>query len=535
MAQSEEYIIRLVDKGVSKGLADIMGQVNDLRQDMDRLKGGIGKGSTGVTGRFAGLNKVMGGLAFAGVGYGMTQLGRNMVDLTVQMEQNETAFSVFLGSTEKAKKLIEDLNAVSVRTPFEPQQVINATKTLMAFGMGVEEAKGSLDFLGDVSAGTGKDLKELAVIFGQIRGLGRLQGQDLLQLINAGFNPLQNIAKRTGKTMSQLKDEMSKGLIPFSQVKQAFIDATSEGGLFNNMTQKMSKTLGGRLSTLRGDFKLAMTELGEALAPILKALTELAIRFLKHKEIVKTIAISVGVLTGAFLIFKGVMLAVNAVMYANPIGLIAVGIAALIVGIIALIRHWDTLTDRLREFGFVGNMIADVMDFIKEGWNNLVNAFKSGGILGALRKIGVMLIQKMLLPITGMIKLLAKLPGKVGRMFKKVAELSDNMFSKLAGDEKNKKIVELQTQKEKVKKNTEVKKTGLSVMPELSNATSSSNIKGGLSEVKAAAPKNFNINIGSLVKEQNFEMIKNPAELNEVIKREVSRLFLGLVNDVQTT
>lgn len=535
MAQNEEYIIRLVDKGVSKGLVNIMKQVNDLRQDMNKLKGGIGKGSTGVTGRFAGLNKVMGNIAFAAVGFGMMQAGRGITDLTVKMEQNETAFSVFLGSTEKAKKLMDDLNAISVRTPFEPQQVIDATRTLMSFGMGVEEAKSSLDFLGDVSAGTGKDLKELSVIFGQIRGLGRLQGQDLLQLINAGFNPLQNIAKRTGKTISQLKDEMSKGLIPFSQVKQAFIDATSEGGLFNNMTEKMSKTLGGRLSTLRGDFKLVMTELGNSLAPALKALTELAISFLKHKEIVKTVAISVGVLASTFLVFKGVMIAVNAVMYANPIGLIVAAIAALIVGIIALIRHWDTLTAKFREFGIVGNFIADVMDFIKQGWTNLVNAFKAGGLLGIIRKIGVMILQNMLLPITSLIKLLAKLPGKVGGAFKKVANMTDNFFDKLAGDSVNAEIVKLKEKKDKIKKANSSTQSGLAVMPSLNNSTDSTSIKGGLSEVKAAAPKNFHINIGSLVKEQNFEMIKNPAELNEVIKREVSRLFLGLVNDVQTT
>ena len=121
-----------------------------------------------------------------------------------------------------------------------------------------------------MSAGTGKDLGEMAVIFGQIKGAGRLMGQDLLQLINAGFNPLQVMSEKTGKSMRTLKDEMSKGAISFAMVEQAFKDVTSEGGIFFDMMEKQSNTLNGQLSTLKGNVDDLMRQFGELALPELK-------------------------------------------------------------------------------------------------------------------------------------------------------------------------------------------------------------------------------------------------------------------------
>jgi translation initiation factor 2 alpha subunit (eIF-2alpha) len=74
-------------------------------------------------------------------------------------------------------------------------------------------------------------------------------GQDLNQLINAGFNPLQVISEKTGRSMSDLKDDMAAGLITFSDVEDAFKDVTSEGGKFFKMMETQSATVGGRWSS----------------------------------------------------------------------------------------------------------------------------------------------------------------------------------------------------------------------------------------------------------------------------------------------
>ena len=188
-------------------------------------------------------------------------IAREIFNIGVKAEQTAIAFNTFLGSATKGAALLKELTDFSVVTPFSPDQVNEAAKSLLSFGVEANKIIPTLKFLGDVSSGTGKDLKELAIIFGQIRSTGRLMGQDLLQLINAGFNPLQVISQQTGKSVAELKKEMEKGLISFEQVENAFKAATSEGGLFFNLMEKQSVSVGGKISTLSGNF----TELGKTI------------------------------------------------------------------------------------------------------------------------------------------------------------------------------------------------------------------------------------------------------------------------------
>jgi tape measure domain-containing protein len=204
---------------------------------------------------FADLQNIFTGIgAVAVVGF-FTNLTKKIIDLGIKQEQLNIAFTTFLGSAERAKKLMGELTKFSILTPFTPDQVNRAAKTLLAFGIQAEEIIPTLKMLGDVSSGTGKDLSEMAVIFGQIRSTGRLMGQDLLQLINAGFNPLQEISQKTGVSVRDLKEEMEKGNISFQMVADSFKRATSEGGLFFNLMEKQSKSLGGKFSTIEGNIE----------------------------------------------------------------------------------------------------------------------------------------------------------------------------------------------------------------------------------------------------------------------------------------
>lgn len=223
---------------------------------------------------FLDFKNILATISFVGILQGLTSLGRKIFDLGVQQEQLNIAFTTFLGSAEKAKKLMAELTKFSIITPFTPDQVNRAAKTLLAFGTQAKDIIPTLKMIGDVSAGTGKDLAEMAVIFGQIQSTGRLMGQDLLQLINAGFNPLQIISEKTGKSVKVLKEEMEKGLISFDMVKQAFKDATSEGGLFFNLMEKQSQTVGGKLSTISGNLDEVMKSVFASNTGIIKSFVD---------------------------------------------------------------------------------------------------------------------------------------------------------------------------------------------------------------------------------------------------------------------
>jgi tape measure domain-containing protein len=208
-----------------------------------------------ASGSFMDFRNVLDSIVSIGIVSMFGRLTKSVFDLGVKQQQLNIAFEVFLGSATKAKKVIEELTRFSIVTPFTPDQVNKAAQALLAFGTTAEDLIPTLKFLGDVSSGTGKDLAEMAIIFGQIKSTGRLMGQDLLQLINAGFNPLQQISEKTGKSVKTLKEEMEKGLVSFDMVKQAFIDATSEGGKFFNLMDKQSQSIGGKLSTITGNIE----------------------------------------------------------------------------------------------------------------------------------------------------------------------------------------------------------------------------------------------------------------------------------------
>lgn len=251
----------------------------DIGAKIDKLKQGLSSSSTAVKGwskKVSGLTKS----AFAGASIGIAGMVagigaaiKKSVQLAAAFEQTRIAFNTMLGDSTKGGAMLDELIEFSKKTPFTPEQTMKAGRTLLAFGFEAKEVSKTMRLLGDVSAGTGKDLSELAVIFGQIKGAGRLMGQDLLQLINAGFNPLQVISKKTGKSMGQLKEEMSKGLISFKDVEGAFKSATSEGGLFFNLMEKQSQSLSGQLSTLDGNVQQLATGFGGSLLPALKVVT----------------------------------------------------------------------------------------------------------------------------------------------------------------------------------------------------------------------------------------------------------------------
>ena len=225
-----------------------------------------------VAGGFGGSALLAGG-AIAATGAavaGLAKLGGELETATIQ-------FQTFLGSAERGNQLLAELNQFANFTPFSNQQVIAAGRTLLAFGFSAEQVQPTLRTLGDISAGTGKDLRELSVIFGQIRGAGRLMGQDLLQLVNAGFNPLQVISQQTGRSMGDLRKDMEKGLIGFDRVEEAFKIATSEGGLFFNLTSRLAASFEGRLSTALGKGRFLLQQLGVKILPMVNKGLDLAI------------------------------------------------------------------------------------------------------------------------------------------------------------------------------------------------------------------------------------------------------------------
>ena len=118
------------------------------------------------------------------------------------------------------------------------------------------------------SGGDNNRLQQLALVFGQISAAGKLQGQDLMQLINAGYNPLLDISEMTGKSMEQVKDEMSKGAVSMDMVRAAFQRATSEGGRFYGMIDKLAESPAGKFGEMKDTATGALLTIYDLIRPL---------------------------------------------------------------------------------------------------------------------------------------------------------------------------------------------------------------------------------------------------------------------------
>ena len=242
------------------------GHINiDTKIDGSGFQTGLKKlGSTAsetlgvMTKLISGVGAALGGAAVAGVKY------------NAQMEQYVTSFGTMLGGADKAQGLISQLKKYAADTPFEFSDLAKGTQTLLAFGIQSKDVMGDLSMLGDISQGNKERFDALSLAFAQMSSAGKLQGQDLLQMVNAGFNPLNVMAKTTGKSMAELRDEMQKGQISSQDVADAFKAATSKGGQFFGAMEAQSKTFSGQLSTLKDNASQFLGELTNGLENSLK-------------------------------------------------------------------------------------------------------------------------------------------------------------------------------------------------------------------------------------------------------------------------
>ena len=211
------------------------------------------------------LSRAFGGFAIkAGIVAGITLITKSIITMGAEMEQTRLTYQTLLGDAAQGNKLMSDLIQLAAVTPLQTEQVLRASRQLLAFGFAANEVEGTIRRLGDISVATGSDLQLFTRNFAQIKTLGRLVARDLWGMTNAGFNPLNEIIKRTGETMEQAMDRMTKGGISFKEVEQAVIDATSATGRFGGIMEKSSKTLIGRWSTLVSNIKLSAATMGES-------------------------------------------------------------------------------------------------------------------------------------------------------------------------------------------------------------------------------------------------------------------------------
>lgn len=275
-------------------------------------------------------------------GYSIKEFLSSMIRVRGEFQSMQTAIETMVGK-DMAGQLIPQIKELAKISPLTMSDMIGAEKMMLGFNIQAEDTIKYLKAISDISMGESSKFNSLTLAFSQMSAAGKLMGQDLNQMINAGFNPLQIISEKTGKSIATLKDEMSKGAVSAEMVQQAFIDATSAGGKFYNMSENASKTINGQLSMMQDALDSVFNELGTKSESVImdgiqmttsliqnyetvgKILAGLVVTYGTYRTAVMLVTaaeskhtlVEIG-LTNARLLARKAQLALNAAMLTNP-------------------------------------------------------------------------------------------------------------------------------------------------------------------------------------------------------------------------
>nr|DAG46153.1 MAG TPA: tail tape measure protein [Caudoviricetes sp.] len=324
------------------------------------------------------------------------------VDYNASMESYLTNFKVMLGNEELAATKLAELRKMAASTPFALSDLTEGTQTLLQFGIVADDTTGVLQQLGDISLGNADKLQTLVRAYGKMSSAQKVTLENVNMMIDAGFNPLNQICDATGESMSDLYKRISDGRVSFEELQYAVKAATSEGGQFYNGMLEASQTFSGRMSTLKDNVAALTGELTSglfaALGDLVVKLNEVVTSFLdsdeKMAQLKDTIGIAASVVAAAGAafagykatiaattvvttaqklavtalntanlqaaagagVFKVAMAALNSVVAANPIGLAVAAFAALTAGLITAYKSSETF---------------------RSGWNTCMNVLRS--------------------------------------------------------------------------------------------------------------------------------------------------------------
>ena len=231
---------------MEKNMAKASRSMDNAGQSAKRLENSV-----------SGIGSKLKMLAGAFIGFETVKTG---ISAFAEREKLQTDIGTLLGDDAAGKQFSDYITQFAKATPYGISELSGLAKGLIQYNVSLDDTKMYMQQLGDIAMGDKQKMASLGVVLGQVASAGRLQGQDLMQFINAGFNPLTVLSEMTGKTMAQLRDDMSQGAISFEMVSAALKKATSEGGRFYKGMEKGSKTLSGLWSTAMDNIKQSLAD-----------------------------------------------------------------------------------------------------------------------------------------------------------------------------------------------------------------------------------------------------------------------------------
>lgn len=536
-----------IDGTAYQGIAKISEAMNDLNVKVNKTQGAF-KTLGDAAFRVNAIADVFGKMSSAFSGIAKAGMDNEMLLMNMR--------TLYQGNAEAAQDMYDRIAEYGKQTVYDKSGLVEAQKTMMSFGIEGEKAFTTLKQIGDIAMGDSGKMQSLSLAFAQMSSTGKLTAQDLNQMINAGFNPLQEMSRTTGISIGELREKMEKGAISSDMVAQAFASATSEGGLFYEGAEKGGETMAGKVAQINDtieEFKVKIFEAtGGATAyaavagDIVSQLTPLASLFSMVKSgavgfirmaqsmrvqmallkmeirsaggLMSYLAIKEKAVAAATAVWNGVQTVLNALLTMNPLGIIITAIGVLIGLVIAVYKHWDTWGKKVAAFIPGLTLVIETIQTFKKHWESLKAAFKDGGIIAGLKRLGFVLFDALTTPVVKLLEALQSIP-KIGGLATKALNKINNLKDKF-------------DKATRVTATTQTEESAAGVTAATQDVATQNNTKGSKTgeSIASSAPKTININIGKFfdnIQFQTTNLTESVEDIEQTVLECMGRVLLN--------
>lgn len=343
-----------IDKARTRA-AQLKAEQVDLKTELKETTSELKKQKSGVSGISDEMDKLKTMVTGFIAAYGGKKLWEMLIGSNAEMEQYTTSLEVMLGSTEKASAMIEKMRDFAAKTPLTLENVISGGSLLMSYGVDESNLIDTMTKLGDLASGNAEKMDRITLAYGQMLAKGKVTGEELRQMTEAGV-PLQAaLAESIGVTGEEFFKMVSAGKVGIDDLNKAITELTTGDGKFAGMMEKQSQTMQGMLSTLQDNISEFFRKMGEGAFGEVKSALQEASDLLAEWEKDGTLdkwAQGVGVMLKNLIAFLKQAISVGLdfkeAIIAGAVALgtfkIAIGIGNVISATVASIQHFTTAT-----------------------------------------------------------------------------------------------------------------------------------------------------------------------------------------------
>lgn len=528
--------LRNIDKSVSSVRNDVNGVGGKMQNEFKKAE----KGAESLTDKLGKIGLAIQGIK--GIAQGVMGAIQPIFEEGLSRDASVAGLSTLLGSKEQAKRYAKELRDEAMSQLYGAGNVTDAARTMMSFGIDSTKTKDMLKAISDIAGGNQQSFNSLVLAFSQATSLGKLQGQDKLQMIGAGFNPLTQIAKDLTElrgvevTVAEVDEMMSKGQISADMLADAFKNATAEGGTYFGATAEQMQGLNGMIKTIQSSTSDMFATLYEQLTPLAEAVLPYVsdtIRIItetiqgQHPALtaLATVIGAVGVALATYntymklaeirtTILTAKQWLLNIAMDANPVGLVVAAITALVAIVAVCIHKYDEWGAALLMVTGPLGFIVNTIQAIRRNWDGIVNTFRTDGIIAGVKKIGAAILDAIVYPLQQMLSIIGldSMAGRLGQLRKK---LGVNLGGGITPGQ-------------------EGSSTMGGAADKVSNPINTKNIASGVSSVATGGTRNTSITIsmGSLVHQINYQggIEKNSRETTQDLQEALLRVLNAAAN-----